>query len=284
MENHERRSMLCPNCRKLISLDEPSCPYCGLRAPGSRWRKTFSFQGLLRGDQLTRSIMYLCGGMFILSLVMNPASTGFSMNPFSFLSPGNESLFLLGATGTYPIDQFHRWWTVVAAIYLHGSILHILFNMMAFNQIAPFIVQEYGTSRMVSIFTLSGIGGYLASYFAGIPFTLGASGAVCGLIGAALYYGKSRGGAFGQMVYRQVGGWALGIFMFGFLVPGINNWAHGGGLLFGALTGALLGYQERFRESSVHQIVAAICVVATLGILIWAVGSAFVIFFLSRGR
>jgi len=203
------------------------------------------------------------------------------MNPFGFLSPGNSSLLLLGATGTIPIDQFHRWWTVLTANYLHGSIFHILFNMMALYQIAPLILQEYGRYRMVSIFTLSGVGGYLISYLAGITFTLGASGAVCGLIGAALYYGKSRGGAYGQMIYRQVGGWALGIFIFGFLFPGINNWAHGGGLLCGILTAYLMGYQERTAENTFHQGTAGICVVATLGALIWAVSSSFIILFMA---
>lgn len=122
----------------------------------------------------------------------------------------------------------------------------------------------------------------MVSYVAGIPFTLGASGAVCGLIGAALYYGKSRGGTFGQMIYRQVGGWALGIFIFGFLVPGINNWAHGGGLICGVLTGSLMGYQERIAENFYHKVVAGICVVATLGALIWAISSSFILLLLAQ--
>ena len=282
MESRERRSILCPNCRKLISIDESPCHYCGLRNPGSRWRNSFWIQGFLKDDQLIRNIIYLNAAMFILSVVMNPTSTGFSMNPFGFLSPGDRSLLLLGATGRIPIDQFHRWWTVLSANYLHGSILHILFNMMALNQIGPFILQEYGGFRTVSIFTISGVGGYLVSYVAGIPFTLGASGAVCGLIGAALYYGKSRGGTFGQMIYRQVGGWALGIFIFGFLVPGINNWAHGGGLICGVLTGSLMGYQERIAENFYHKVVAGICVVATLGALIWAISSSFILLLLAQ--
>jgi rhomboid protease GluP len=221
--------------------------------------------------------------MFILSVLMSPTSTGFSMNPFSFLSPGDRGLLLLGATGTIPIDRFHRWWTLLSANYLHASILHIFFNMMAFYQIAPLIVQEYGTYRMVTIFTLSGVGGYVLSYFAGIPFTLGASAAVCGLIGAALYYGKSRGGYYGQMVYRQVGGWVLGIFLFGFFFPGINNWAHGGGLVCGVLTGFLLGYQERITEKHFHKALAGICVLATLATLMWAICSSLIILFYARG-
>jgi rhomboid protease GluP len=219
--------------------------------------------------------------MFILSVVINPTTTGFSMNPLDFLSPDNRSLLFLGATGTIPIDQLHRWWTVLSANYLHASIAHLLFNMMALYQIAPLILQEYGSYRMLSIYTLSGVGGYLISYFAGVPFTLGASAAVCGLIGAALYYGKSRGGYFGQMVYRQVGGWALGIFIFGFLIPGINNWAHGGGLVCGIVAAALLGYQERLTENLLHRGLASICIVATLGALIWAIFATLVMAFVS---
>jgi len=232
---------------------------------------------LLNGDQLIRNIILLNAFLFILSILMNPTSIGLSMNPFSFLSPGDRSLLLLGATGRLPIDRFGRWWTLLSANYLHAGILHILFNMMAFSQIAPLIVQEYGTYRMISIFTLSGVGGYVVSYFAGIPFTLGASAALCGLIGAALYFGKSRGGSFGRMVYQQLGGWVLGIFLFGFFFPGINNWAHGGGLVCGILMGFLLGYRERVAENQFHRVLGGFCVVATVGTLLWAVGSSLII-------
>jgi rhomboid protease GluP len=132
------------------------------------------------------------------------------------------------------------------------------------------------------IYTLSGVGGYLVSYWAGVPFTIGASAAVLGLIGAALYYGKSRGGYFGQMIYRQVGGWAIGIFVFGFMVGGINNWAHAGGLLSGVLAGFILGYQERKEETFLHRLLAGICVAATLVVLILAVGSSLLVILHSR--
>ncbi len=282
MEKLYRNSILCPNCRRLISTDEQRCPYCGLRNPGSRWKNISLGKGLLGPDRIVINIISVNVVMFILSILINPASIGFSANPLSFLSPGSKSLLLLGATGTIPIDQFHRWWTVLSANYLHGSILHILFNMMALRQIGPLILQEYGSYRMVSIYTLSGVGGFLASYLAGVPFTLGASAAICGLIGAALYFGKSRGGQFGQAVYQQVGGWAIGIFIFGFLVPGINNWAHGGGMLCGALTGFLLGYREKNEENFYHRLLGVICVLATLAALIWAAGLALVILLYSR--
>ena len=110
---------------------------------------------------------------------------------------------------------------------------------------------------------------------------IGASAAVCGLIGATLYFGRSRGGVYGHAVYRQIGGWAIGIFMFGFLVPAINNWAHGGGMLAGAALGFLLGYRERRREKQSHKIVALCCIAVTALILLWAILSSLYILLLS---
>jgi rhomboid protease GluP len=273
MDSQEKRSLLCPNCRKLISADEVACPYCGLSNPGSRWKDNFWTRGLLRGEQLITSVIILNAALFVLSVVMSPSSTGFSMSPFAFLSPGGRSLLLLGATGTLPIDQYGRWWTLLTANYLHGSILHIIFNMLAFKQIAPLILQEYGGYRTISIMTLSGVGGYVVSYLAGIPFTIGFSAALCGLIGAAIYYGRSRGGYYGQTVYHEVRGWAIGILVFGFLFPGINNWAHMGGFIFGMLTGFLMGYQEKRAENFFHKTVALTCTLVTLGALAWGVGT-----------
>ena len=63
------------------------------------------------------------------------------------------------------------------------------------------------------------------------------------LLGALLYYGKSRGGAYGSSVYREVSGWVISLFMFGLIFPGINNWGHGGGIIGGiivAFVGAVL--------------------------------------------
>lgn len=270
MQDQERHSILCPNCRKLISGDEPHCPYCGIASPGSRWKNNPWTRGFQNPDKLIQAIIYVNAGMFILSLLLNPRQMGFSMNPFSFLSPDNQSLLLLGATGAIPIARFHRWWTVLSANYLHAGILHILFNMMALKQIGALVISEYGVYRMFIIYTLGGVAGYMVSYLAGVPFTLGASGAVCGLIGAGLYYGKSRGGIYGEAIYKQVGGWVVGLFAFGLLFPGINNWAHGGGLLAGIVLGFLLGYRERAPETLLHKTMAGSCVLASAVVLCFA--------------
>jgi rhomboid protease GluP len=130
-------------------------------------------------------------------------------------------------------------------------------------------------NRLISLYTLGGVIGFFVSYLAGVQFTLGASAAVCSLIGASLYYGKSRGGTYGQAIYKQISGWVVGLFIFGFLVPGINNWGHGGGLAGGIILGYLLGYQERTREKAVHKTLAIVCIGLTILVLVWAVISSF---------
>jgi rhomboid protease GluP len=214
-------------------------------------------------------IMSVNIGMYLISLLLIPRLTQFSWNPLRFLSPQFESLILLGGTGTVPIDKNHWWWTLLSANYLHGSILHIIFNMFALKQLAPLIIQLFGPFRMVAIYTLGGIAGFTISYLAGVQFTIGASAALCSLIGATLYYGKSRGGAFGQAVFKQVVTWIISLFVFGFVFPGIDNWGHGGGIIAGLFLGFLFGYHEKSPESVKHKIIAGACALATLLTLAW---------------
>lgn len=281
MSSSKKRPFLCPNCRKLISADEPRCPYCGISSPGSPWRSNFLTRLFSRPDELIRAIIFTNAGMYILTILFSFQASGISLNRLTFLSPDNTSLMLLGATGTFPIDRLGRWWTLLSANYLHGGIFHLLFNMFAFWQLAPLVFREYGNSRTFLIYTLGGVTGFLISYFAGVTFTIGASAALCSLIGAVLYYGKSRGGLYGHIIYRQIGTWAISIFIFGFLIRGINNWAHGGGMLAGLLLGAVLGYSEKKVETPLHQILAIGCGMITVLTLIWAVFSA--IYYLLRG-
>ena len=268
MNRPARKSILCPNCRRLISTDEPRCPHCGIRTPGSRLKNNPLTRGWGSGEQLVRIIIYVNVAMFVYSLLISKSGMGGGFNPMRFLSPSNQGLAVLGATGTW-IAASEGWWTFVSANYLHGGALHIFFNMMALNQIAPLVTRLYGTYRFFAIFTISGVGGFLVSYVTGVYLTVGASAALFGLFGAAIYYGKSRGGLFGEAIYKQIGGWAIAFIVLGFLVPQINNSAHVGGLVFGGLSAYLLGYHEKKREGAAHRIIAGFCMVSTLLVLSW---------------
>jgi rhomboid protease GluP len=273
MNAPKHNALLCPNCRRLLSRYEPVCPHCGLSRPGAAWKHVAALRGIFDGDQLIRMVISVNVVFFFVALLFYPDRIQLRMHPMLFLMPDSLGLKQLGATGTSYIDEAHRWWTLLSANYLHGGLLHIFFNMMALRQIAALINREFGPQRMFSIYTLSGVAGFYLSYLAGVSFTIGASAAVCGLIGAAIYYGKSRGGVYGQAIYKQLGGWAVAIFIFGLIVPGINNWGHAGGMVAGALLALGLGYNDKRPTSFLHRTLFFACLGATVLVLAWAMGS-----------
>jgi rhomboid protease GluP len=274
MASPRKTSLLCPGCRKLISADEPACPHCGLTRPGAPWRAALGVFGLA-SRQLVPGLIAVNITLYLLSLLLTPAGIGLVPSPFSFLSPDGRALYRLGATGVLPIAYEGRWWTLVTASFLHGGLLHLFFNMAALWQLGPFVQQIFGTHRFLVLYVASGAAGFLLSYLAGIPFTIGASASLCGLIGAILYYGKSRGGFLGESVYRQATGWIVGLVLFGLLVPGINNWAHGGGLVAGLLAAFALGYEERNGEPAWLAPFGGVTAIGTLVVLVWATVRAF---------
>lgn len=266
----EKKSMLCPNCRRLISNDEPVCPYCGMSRPGAAWKRGVAGLNSLSRLDPVMVIIVVNAAFYLLSILIDPAALGLSANPMTFLSPSDGSLFLLGATGTIPI-AYGRWWTLITASFLHGGLMHIFFNMMALRQLGPFVVDAFGSQRFFILYTWTGIAGFLLSALAGIPFTIGASAAICGLIGAILYYGKSRGGFYGEAIYRQAMGWVVGLVLFGLFLPGINNWAHGGGIVSGIAIAFLTGYHERKPERWIHRMLGMASILITAAALLWAV-------------
>lgn len=225
-------------------------------------------------DLVIKYIIYVNGALFIASLVLSGRQMELSINPFTAFSPSMNALIFLGAAGTIPMDQYNEWWSIISATWLHGSLIHIIFNMIALLQIAPLIIREYGISRMISIYILGGIGGFYLSYLAGVSVTIGASAAICSLIGAALYFGKSRGGSFGQTVYKQTTGWIISLVVIGLVIPNINNWGHGGGVVSGIALGWLLGYREKSAEKQGHWLLAGLLVLLTMGVLFWSLTTA----------
>ncbi len=259
-----KKAIICPNCGKLISANAEECYFCGLKHPGKT--NLFSFvQKLFRGKiGIVTTIIYFCVGLYVVSLLLEPKAILQNFGSlFNIFSPSSRSLVILGMTG-YPSMNGGQWWTLLTAIYLHGGLLHILFNMLWIRQLGPMVDSIFGTSRFVLIFSLSGIFGFvLSNALSGAP-TIGASGSIFGLLGALIYYGRSRGGAFGQIIYPQLMTWAVVMFLFGFFSPGINNYAHLGGFIGGYLTGNVLGYHESKAETALHRKLAAMLVIATV--------------------
>jgi membrane associated rhomboid family serine protease len=249
-------AILCPRCGRLTHPEATECLVCGLKRPG-RWQWATGLGRLVRTGSFTGLVTVACIALYLLSLVIDPASALRPRGPFDIFSPGGRALDWLGMTGAYAWQQ-GRWWTLLTAIYLHGSVLHILFNVLWIRQLGPAVEELYGPGRLVMIFTVAGVAGFaLSSVASGYP-TVGASGAIFGLLGAMVAYGQKRGGTFGKMVLREYGTWAVILFVFG-LLPGtrIDNWAHAGGFIGGLAAGWLLSFSDRRREGAIERVAAA---------------------------
>ena len=255
-------SSLCYRCGKLNRVDAAVCFYCGARRPGL-WGFAPMVGRLVGGLDFTGAVIAACAVLYVASILLDPAAAFRARSPFDMLSPSDNSLVRLGMAGAAPWAA-GWWWTLLTGVYLHGSLLHIVFNMLWVRQLAPAVEQLFGRARLVVIYTAAGVLGFALSNLVGIRFTLGASGAVFGLLGAMVAYGRSRGGTFGVAVLRQYGQWALFMFIASFFLAGVNNWGHAGGFVGGYLAALAFGHLERRPERGLDRLAALGAVALTV--------------------
>ena len=244
-------SMICPECGKLIGVGEKKCPFCGAWRPGlygwtPAMQRLFGFKLDLIGI-----IVMGCVALYIASLVIQPEAIFHIRGIFDILSPGTRALYQLGMTGG-PVWRDGWWWTVLTAIYLHGSLLHIFFNVMWIRNLGPEVTEVYGPARAFVIFSLAGAAGFVVSNSVTSASSIGASGSIFGLLAALIVYGRKRGGTAMTMQLWQ---WAAVMFAMGFIMSGVNNWAHAGGFAGGWVTAQAMRFSEK-RESRGVQLLA----------------------------
>ena len=261
-------SVVCASCGSLVGVNDDKCYSCGRRNPG-----LWGFGRALRsfGNDLgfITIALYGCIGLYVASLLFSLAigENIFGGGVFSMFSPGVESMISFGASGAYPVFRMGRWWTVLSAGWLHAGVLHILFNMMMLRQLGPPTADIYGAARMIIVYTVGGVAGFVCSSVAGyimppLPIigggvlTLGASAPIFGLLGGLMYYSR-RGGS--SLVRSAVMGYVMSAVMLGILMPGIDNYAHAGGFGGGYLAGKWLDPLKPERTD--HMMIAAGCLI-----------------------
>jgi rhomboid protease GluP len=233
----------------------------------------WGFTGLLRrlGPDLgfVPIVMWSCGVLYVCTLAVDFGAV--ETGGLGLLTPSLASLFLFGASGAVPLFEAGRFWTVLSAGWLHGGVLHILFNMMAVRNIAPAVAHLYGGGRAIVIYTVAAIVGFLTSSTAGLllsglprmvrgaDWTVGASASICGLVGALLCYGRRTGSS---LISGQAKSFVVMLAFFGFIFPGVDNWAHLGGFGGGYLTARLL---DPLRPERVDHVIAALACLALSG-------------------
>lgn len=136
-----------------------------------------------------------------------------------------------------------QYWRLVTSMFLHGGWIHLLLNGWALYQLGSLLELLMGSSQMFLIYFASGIAGSLASATFTRNLSVGASGAIFGLLGALIAFLLRRRGALtpqGKSILMQLVGWAAINVFFGFSTSGIDNSAHLGGGAAGLLFGFVL--------------------------------------------
>lgn len=264
-------SVVCPSCGSLVGVLDDKCYTCGRANPG-----LWGFAPILRQFGADFGFVPIVVGgstiLYVLTLLASGGDLQIVSGGLSFLAPSSRALLLFGMSGAFPVFVQGAWWTLLTAPWLHGNLLHIVFNMMWVRQLGPVTAEIFGPSRTVIVYTVAGVSGFLLSSTAGYllgglpipilrgaPFTMGASASIFGLLGALVHYGR-RGGS--GLIHAEAMRYALLLFVFGLIMPStIDNYAHAGGFIGGYAASAVM--DPFTRERGDHLLVATGCLVAT---------------------
>ena len=201
---------------------------------------------------------------------------GGSTNPYT--------LILFGAKYN-PLIAAGQVWRLLTSCFLHIGLVHLAFNSYALWVLGNDVERRFGYARFLALYLLAGVSGSVASFLANDSLSAGASGAIFGLIGAITIYFivyRQQFGRWGRRRLVNLGGViALNLF-FGLTNPSIDNLAHIGGLLAGALLG--WAYCPRYEvepdgQGGVHLVArvrwtravgASLALLLLLGVLTWS--------------
>ena len=179
----------------------------------------------------------------------------------------NQRLLLFGAKVNQLIAQ-GQYWRLFTPMFLHIDLMHLLFNSYALYLYGPIVEKLFGKGKFILVYLLSGLMGTLFSYVLSPNPAAGASGAIFGLMGALLYF-RQRQTALFQRIFGPGLLMIIGINLFyGFVMPGIDNWGHIGGLVGGFLVGLGVGLYKN-NSAGVKRLLALGLIVVLFAAGIW---------------
>lgn len=226
---------ICPDCMIPASVGF-QCPECVREGAASVREARTVFGGRVAGS--VPWVSYVLLGLIALSFLAQQVLG----NSYT----GQYALF--GQIGPFGVAKGETYRLLTSA-FLHGDWLHVALNAYALWLFGPALEQAFGRSRFAALYLLSALGGSAASYAFSEPgsVSLGASGAIFGLIAATMVVGR-------RLRRDNTGLWALLAInlALGFLVANIDWRAHVGGLVTGAAVAAALAYAPRKGRTAVH--------------------------------
>jgi rhomboid protease GluP len=263
-------SVVCPACGSLVGVRDDKCYMCGRVNPGL-WGFAPALRQLGADFGFVPLVIGASSVLYGLTLIASGSQLRVVGGGMSFLAPSVQALLLFGASGAGPVFGLGSWWTVLSASWLHGNLLHILFNMMWVRDLGPATADVIGPARTAVVYVVAGVFGFALSSSAGryigpLPLlgggagvTIGASASIFGLLGALVHYGRMSGSS---LIHGQAMRYAIILFIFGVIMPGVDNYAHLGGFVGGYATSAF--FNPLTRERGDHILAAVLCLGATL--------------------
>ena len=183
---------------------------------------------------------------------------------------GNDILVLYGARINEAIRAGELWRFLTPAL-LHGSLPHIAFNMYALLSFGTSLERYFGHGRFFLLYVLSAFAGNVASFLFSSGYSVGASTAIFGLLGAEAVFliqnRKAFPGQFRSAIGNIIFIAAINLFIIGSL-PGIDNWGHVGGLVGGLMFTSFAG--PLWEVEGVYPAVQLVDKRSTLGVVVGA--------------
>jgi membrane associated rhomboid family serine protease len=173
-----------------------------------------------------------------------------------------------------PIAHEHQYWRLITAGFLHANILHIGFNMYLLYLLGVMLEPAIGRARFAAIYITALLAGSFGAMFATVGPSLGASGAIFGLMGAAVVELRSRGLSVSE---SGIGALIVLNLVLSFTISGISVGDHIAGLIGGLLAGAAIKLADTRRVPGVGRPVPALGFVACLLLSILAVAASLAI-------
>lgn len=263
---------MCPHCRAFITTKDRVCPYCnervGTRAIDRR-NPAPILGGLIPHAHFTTVLILLVNfGLYIATVVASMRAG----NNNAFLSLDSNTLAAFGAKSRYFIVLMGQSWRLVTAGFLHGGLLHIAMNSWVLFDVGAQVEELYGTSRLLVIYFVGTVLGFVVSTLWSPYLSIGASAGIMGLLGAMIAVGIHHRSALGAAIRAQYIRWVIYMLIIGLLsglglLPGlqIDNAAHIGGLAggFGVAYFAGLRRREDAWQERVWQVASYLCILVT---------------------
>src|SRR5216683_2686706 len=184
------QSRMCPHCRAFITSKDRTCPYChevvGPRAADRRDPGQILGGFIPHARFVTVMILLVNFGLFVATTV------------YSSKVGEGQALIAFGAKQSLLILRYHQWWRLLTAGFLHGGMLHILMNSWVLFDLGAQVEEVYGADRLIVIYFVSTIGGFLLSTYWSSALSVGSSAGIFGLIGAMIALGMSHRSALGD--------------------------------------------------------------------------------------